>query len=112
MSETVHYKGKAVKVNCEDNEEYSLKILELKSTARLDFYDSALEQIIQEYSTDFFYDSTNEILYSIEYESHDLEEEIIKAEIQKDGSIDFELRFYNGGAGFEECLQEAMDKLN
>ena len=111
MSETVHYKGKAVKIDCENIEEYALKVLETKSVERLDYYDTSLEQITGEYYNDFFYDDEKEILYSITYESHDLEEEIIKAEIQPDGSIDFELRYYNGGAGFSECLQEAFNKL-
>lgn len=111
MSETVHYKGKAVKIDCEDNEEYSLRILELKSKERLDYYDSALEQITQEYNEEYFFDSEKEILYSIAYESKDLDDEIINAEVKEDGSIDFELRYYNGGAGFEECLQEAFSKL-
>ena len=111
MSETVHYKGKAVKIDCKNIEEYALKVLEKKSKEREDYYDTAIEQITQDYYEEFFYDSEKEILYSITYESHDLEEEIIKAEKQPDGSIAFELRYYNGGAGFEECLQEAMNKL-
>lgn len=111
MSETVHHKGKAVRIECEDIEEYALKILEIKSAKREDYYETAIEQITQEYNEEYFYDEENWFLYSIAYESHDLEEEIIKAEIQPDGSIDFELRYYNGGAGFQECLQEAMNKL-
>ena len=34
-----------------------------------------------------------------------------KSYTKKDGTIEYELRYYNGGAGFGECMEEAFDKL-
>jgi hypothetical protein len=42
----------------------------------------------------------------------DDDEDIIEAIDNGDGSFDYLLKFYNGGVGFHECLQEAFDKLN
>jgi hypothetical protein len=50
-------------------------------------------------------------LYELTKEEHDPEEDIIKAINNTDGTIEYELRYYNGGAGFSECLDAALDKL-
>lgn len=49
-----------------------------------------------------------EIRYIKEFEDDD---EIIKASENPDGTISFQLKFYNGGASMNECLEEAIDKL-
>lgn len=37
--------------------------------------------------------------------------DIIEAEHVSATEISYQLKFYNGGAGFYECLEEALDKL-
>ena len=53
----------------------------------------------------------NERLYKVDDTEIDPSDDIIIAERQSDGSITFELRFYNGACCFIEGLSEAVDKL-
>lgn len=114
MSETVHYKGKAIQIEkgFEDCEKEAKLILENMGNSLETYYVTYIEQLCQEFYMDYFYHSKTETLYKINYTEHDLEEEIISAkETDIIGEIEFEMRYYNGGAGFEECLEEAMNKL-
>lgn len=111
MSETVHYRGKAIKI--EGDAEITAKIiLAEKGIVELKSYnDTYLEQLCDD-DENYFYEPTRGELYALDYTEHDLDEEIISAkEAGKEGEIEFELRYYNGGAGFSECLEEAFAKL-
>ena len=115
MSETVHYKGTAVLISKGEQAEIDAKIILAERGEELHkFYTSCVEQLCAEYYEEYFYHNKTKSLYEIEHTEYDLEEEILEAKyIGFDNSqIAFELRYYNGGAGFEECLEEAMDKLN
>lgn len=113
MSETVHFRGKAIKIATgEDCEGVASSILKERDKEISSFYDTALECLYDTFDEEYFYHSTSETLFSITTEEIDEDCEIIKANYNLEGSIDYELRFYNGGAGFSECLEEAMDKLD
>ena len=115
MSETVHYKGVATKIEQPNNQtliDVAKDILKERNKEIDDYYDNAIECLTQEFYNEFFYYPKTQTLYSITKTDHDLEEEIIKAEPKEDGTIEYELRYYNGGAGFEECMEEAFDKLH
>jgi hypothetical protein len=116
MSETVHYKGVANKIKQPNDKtliDVAEEILKERNYGMANYYDSAIECICQEFNNEFFYHPKTQTLYEISYTDHDLDEEIITAKyIGFDNSqVGFELRYYNGGAGFEECLEEAFDKL-
>ena len=111
MSETVHYKGKAMKIAQGEKAEIKAKnicrVREVKKS-----WDTYIESLCDWLYEEYFYHDKTETLYSVSYTEHDLDEEIITAkETDIPDEIEFELRFYNGGAGFSECLEEAMDKL-
>lgn len=53
----------------------------------------------------------NDILYAIEKEDFDEDEDIFKARRNKNGEIDFKIKYYNGGCGFHEALSYAMEDL-
>jgi len=112
MSETVHYRGKAIRL--EDPYLTPLgiarKILEDKGKITEVEDGSEIEYLCENYYHDYFFHG--QALYKLDYESLDADDDIIKANKLPDGTIEFELRFYNGGAGFEECLEEAFDKLS
>jgi len=112
MSEIVHYKGTAEKIciGLTESEEKAKEILSSRSKEVDDYYDSALECLSQEFYKEFFFHLKTKTLYQLENSGHEPDEEIIKAEAKGD-AIEYELRYYNGGAGFEECLDEAFDKL-
>ena len=115
MSETVHYKGIATKIEQPNDKtllDVAKGILKSRNKEIADYYDNAIECLVQEFYDEYFYHPKTQTLYSITKSAHDLEEEIIKAEPREDGTIEYELRYYNGGAGFEECMEEAFDKLD
>lgn len=115
MSETVHYKGTAKPVKLLPNqtqEEFAETYLLMAGKTKLqDYYKSWVEYLADEFYDDFFYHAGTKTLYKITKVGHDLDEEIIRAEKLPNGTIEYELRYYNGGAGFSECLEEAMDKI-
>ena len=115
MSETVHYKGVATEIKLAKGESVMAKatnILKDRDKEIASYYDNAIECLVQEFDDEYFYHPKTNKLYIISKSSHDLEEEIINAKINDDGTINYELRYYNGGAGFEECMREAFDKLD
>lgn len=113
MSETVHYRGKAIKIATEENcEKVASSILKERDREMVSYYCSALEYLCDIFDEEYFYYSPSETLFHITTEEMDADDEIIRANYNSSGDIEYELRYYNGGAGFSECLEEAMDKLN
>jgi hypothetical protein len=115
MSKTVHYRGVATKIEQPHDKtllDVVKGILKERNYVVADYYNNALECLTQEFCDEYFYHPKTQTLYSITKTDHDLDEEIIKAEPKDDGTIEYELRYYNGGAGFEECMEEAFDKLD
>lgn len=112
MSETVHYRGKAIlQASGSDVEPKAQHFLLLRGeNEKPNYYDTWVEFLTQEFYKEFFYYEPKKELYMINYEELD-PNELIQAYKNVDGSIDFHLLYHNGGAGFEECLEEAMDKL-
>lgn len=114
MSETVHYRGKATKIDQPFNKtliQVAEGILEERGQEIPSYSDNAVEAICDLWDNEFFLYAETQTLFRISKEEHELDEEILYANKCDDGTIDFELRWYNGGASFNECLSEAMDKL-
>jgi hypothetical protein len=115
MSETVHYKGVATKVKqpkkktLNDLAENILK--ERNIEIEKSYNGNHIEQLCEDMCYEFFYYPKTKSLYSITKEDVDQDEYIIKAELKDNGTIEYDLKYYNGEAGFEECLEEAFDKL-
>ena len=114
MSRTVHYRGVAKKVwqpmGLSLND-VAKTILRERNKEIADYYDDALECLVDSFYQEFFYHKKTETLYQLDNNEHEPDDEIIRAHKNKDGVIEYELRYYNGGAGFDECLEEAFDKL-
>lgn len=108
MSETVHYRGKVTKLDKSPSE----LLDEIEPKWREDeFYDTPEEYISCEIDEEkYFYHEKTKTLYKVEREELD-PYELIMAYENPDGSKSFHLLYYNGGAGFNECLEEALDKL-
>lgn len=113
MSETVHYRGVAKKLMLDNDEEtyldFAKRELEVRNKPKKDYYSDEIEQLCGDYGEEFFF--YKNVLYLLDYEELEQDEEIIKASIIDDNTINFELRFYNGGAGFDECLEEAFNEI-
>ena len=114
MSETEHYKGTATKINIPKDKslnEVAEEILKESNIKKMGYYNSSIEQLTEDWSDkDFFHYKTG-TLYKLEGKEIDPDEDIIRAEIKDETTIEYELRFYNGGVGFSECLEEAFDKI-
>ena len=54
----------------------------------------------------------NGVVYEVELEDYEDHDDIFDASKNEDGSIDFLLKYYNGGCGFSEALDYATKKLN
>lgn len=87
------------------------RILLSKGDKLKKYYSNSIEQLCDEYYREFFYHEKTDILYYIKDKMIDPDDDIIKAKMREDLDIEYELRFYNGGAGFIDCLEEAMDKM-
>lgn len=114
MSETVHYKGVATKIEQTNDKtliDVATDILKERNKKIDKYYDNAIECLIDEFPDEYFYYIETQTLYNITRTSYDLDAEIIKAKLNSDNSIEYELKYYNGGGSFVECLEEAFNKL-
>ena len=116
MSETEHHSGIATKIEIPIGKtlmQVAEEILLSSGMASIpDYYDDALECLRGDYSEDYFYYEKTKTLYKITDKETDAYDEIILAEVKDNNTIEYVLRYYNGGAGFEECLEEAFDKID
>lgn len=51
-------------------------------------------------------------VFTVESEDVNIYDDIFKASENKDGSIDFELKYYNGGCGFSEAIEYALKNID
>ena len=114
MSETEHHRGIIKEIESLKNEtieETAKRIIDGIGLKIDDYYDSALEYLQDElYETHYFH-SKSKKFYTITDEDIDPDGGIIRARKLNDNMIEYELRFYNGGASFSECLDKAIDSL-
>jgi hypothetical protein len=108
MSETVHYRGKLIKMD----KSVSELLDEIQPEWREDdFYDTPEEYIRSEIDAmKYFYHEKTKTLYKVENEELNPYEAIVAYD-NGDGTKSYQLLYYNGGAGFDECLEEALDKI-
>jgi hypothetical protein len=110
MSETVHYRGVATQINIPRDKslvDVAEEILKERNIKIEEYYANSLEQLC----SDYFFDARTESLYELDNNGYDDNDEIIRAEEKSETIVEYELKYYNGGAGFEECLAEAFNKL-
>jgi hypothetical protein len=116
MSETVHYKGRAIKVSngLDSSKEYAISVLRERNKTVDDYYKgNVIECLCDNYYEEFFFHPKTNDIYKIESKNDvNIYDDIIKANRISDGVIEYELKYYNGGAGFTECLEEAFNKID
>jgi hypothetical protein len=101
MSETEHHVGKLIPTG--QSVDSYVKDCKIPS-----YYDSNQE---------YFDDAFTQVAYAIggivyEVETKNVEgEDIATSSRNDDGSIDFQVRFYNGGCSFNEAIEDALKKL-
>lgn len=91
MSDTVHYKGKLTPTG---------KTLEQYAGKDADIYDDALYNKVVE---------IDGLIWEVSKEDIDPCADIFRATENEDGSISFEVRYYNGGCCFTEAIDTAIE---
>lgn len=110
MSETVHYKGKLKQLEKLENETLEEQCKRLLDNQELEsYYDSYREMLLSEYYNQFL--DHNGILFSVTRECINPHEDIFRSSKNEDGTIDFEVKYYNGGCGFSEAIEEALSNI-
>lgn len=107
MSEIEHNIGKLIPIEMQSTLEMTAKkILSDKGQVPDTSYDSCIEQLEDEFYCEYI--TIKDVIYKIESEEIDHYNEILRASRNNDGSINFEVRFHNGGCGLNEAIGEAI----
>jgi len=111
MSETVWYKGRLTEIKPTQTRTIESIARTIFDERGLEFIGvpTYLEALCDELEDEYFFHGGK--LYSMTKDEQEEYQDIIKAKTNKDGTIDYELKFYNGGTCFDECLDEALDEL-
>lgn len=122
MSETVHYRGRATVIPKQGKEtglQQAERICKEKEIDILSYHDDAIEALL-DYSDPndrgfkqmYFYNSDTDTWYDLDYKRLDYADDVfIVQETPIKDQYSFELRYYNGGCGFNEALEEGFENL-
>jgi len=88
MSDTVHYKGKLTPTG------KTLKEFDGEAGDIFDYYERAVE--------------IEGMVYTVEKKVLDPCDDIFLSTKNDDGTIDFEIKYYNGGCSFDEAIETAL----
>jgi len=112
MSEVVYYKGKLIPVDFLINESLEERCKRIIGNVELeDCYNSYQEKLMDDYDYYEDYVIHNGILYSVEKNRLNHEQSLFIAKSDYDtGTVNFEVRYYNGGTSFDEAIKYAFEK--
>lgn len=116
MSDYETRKGKCKEVMKHENESYSdfcIRLIKTYSSKKDDisnFDEEDLRWYI--YDNDIAVLNKNYAYVIISEDDIDDYADIFNASKNEDGTIDFLLKYYNGGCSFDEALTTAIDKMN
>lgn len=110
MSETEYRAGKLIPVEIEkDIEVTAKKLLDDAGIVKADYYDSFEECLTDElYGKYIVVDGK---IFVVEEKEVNPYEDIFNVEPNGDGSFNFTLKYYNGGCGFGEAIENGFKKL-
>jgi len=107
MSETEHVEGILTPVDTlgKDLNDYCQDFMINDGVEVQPFYESYIEQFLEEYYKDYII--LNGTLYSIDKKNIDPSDGLANAVFNYDGTIQFQVRFHNGGVSLPEMIEEA-----
>ena len=118
MSEMKHYKGTVEKIKL-DNMSLLEKMHDICSRGVTKWYmkfykDETSEDMFYEMMAECTNDHTyiNGDIYKFTKEELDERCDIFDAKKNKYGEIEYEVKYYNGGCGFEEALETALVRMD
>lgn len=108
MSETVHYRGTLKEIKKLDNESLEEQCKRLLGYKDLESYsESYQEELLSEHYKKYV--AHDDVLYLVDMGCVDTDEDIFHLRKDKNGSINFEVKYYNGGCGFNEAIELAFE---
>ncbi len=112
MSEVVHYKGTATKVDLKGKTIWEFLEFFFKERGETlpDYCDDFLEHLRCEYGYEFYYREKTETLYKLDNYRQEGGDYTANA-VRENNTIRYDLRYYNSG-GFDEVLEDALDKMD
>jgi hypothetical protein len=109
MSRIEHWIGTLYRIKFAEEITYPEKIRLLEKDYDLDGLQTDIP-ISTNYDEDLVYYYGE--FYAVDKGEADPNDDIIRAERDNQDVIQFELKFYNGGVGFSECLEEALESID
>jgi len=107
MSEVDTYRGKLVPVDLEGRTLDQWIQKRLDRTELDDYEDSWLEALQEDLYDSYYYDRNSDTLYAVQRERLD-PNGFVHSKPNADGTIDFLVSYYNGGASFGEIMDEVV----
>lgn len=114
MSEMVHYTGKIApvgKLSNETLEEQCKRILEEHKYLALSKYCDSWREMLCDKLYEKYVIAGGEVYKVIEKNHRDMDEDIFDAHDNGDGTIDYEVMYYNGGCSFNEAIGYALEDM-
>lgn len=112
MSETVHYKGILTEVlpnEGEDIQDIAKRILDHHNEEVEDYYKDALECLMDRFYQGYVV--IDDKIYEVLKKDIDPDKDLFNAFMHSDGTIEFEVKYYDGGCGFDEAIDHAVDNI-
>lgn len=101
MSETERFKGKLTPTGKSIDDYVATEYPEWKADKH-EFFSDHLQEVAMEFEG---------VVYTIEFEEINEYEDVFTASKNEDGTIDFEVKYYNGSCGFSESLDCAVGNI-
>jgi len=109
MSYWEHYKGTLTKVERLENESLEDQCKRLLEYRGLFDYDSYEEMLLDEFYEEYYV--YNDMLYSAHKKFIYTDDDIFNANEEENGVINFEVRYWNGGCGFNGAIEKAIKNI-
>jgi hypothetical protein len=107
MSETVVFVGKLKPVKMRGDIEKTAEAIFKESFGEKDDIFRTYLEALQEETRD--YCTVGNRLYCVQIENDDPYESVFRASSNGDGTIDFVVKYHNGGCSFEEAIENAVE---
>lgn len=116
MSETVLYIGKLKPVekllNVDETfEERCKRILKEHNYLELNDYCDSWEEMLCDELYDEYVIVDEDIYKIVEKNYRSIDDDVFEAHINNDGTISYEVMYYNGGCSFNEAIEEALQNI-
>ena len=102
MSETEHFKGKLTSTG--------KSVDEYMQDVELDKWCDTKQEMFNDMSDEAI--EIDGVVFEVSRESVDVLDDIMIASKNEDGSYSFEVKYYNGGCGFSEAIEESLSNAN